>query len=417
MNDWDFDYRSFGHQQLKDYLFPNVGRVKHVADTKHKQIGGVDEIHQSMHKLNRNKSFEFGGKSYLESNSISERTFGSEEISDQDIGCQREMSKFANNWRCIRENANLMNISQFSIEPSSSPSDNDSDTESKRKSKPSGILTLSLNEDSCNAVDLPMSARKCDAAKGFMADLSFNGKISNEITQTSVIGGNGPMANGDEGNKNEVDVANTSSRSNLEILQLETSREMINEQSPDIFADDDDYDDTFLHTAYVYGKDNDKETSTYFADDSLTSTNNEEKEVKDADVWDRKEKATSRRIQNLLSGVLPPPSITFCQLDIENILTLHKANSEILKTTDVSSDSSDSGFGKNDFIPDGLNEKEWPHVRNASEYGVHYNRTKYSDNIEIMYMKLAERHIGHETSSSFTFDASANTVKKPVRKM
>lgn len=367
-----------------------------------------------MHKLNREKSFESVGKSHLETSRFSERTFGSEEISDQDIGCQNEMKRFASNLNCMLENANLLNVSQFSIEPTSSPSDDDTHTKSKRRSKSSGILTLSLNEDSCNAVDLPFSARKCDDVKEIMANLSFNGKISNEITQTSVNVGKETVANRDEGKQNEESALNTSSHSNLGIFQLETSREIINEQSPDIFADDDD-EDTGIDTAYVYDKENDQ--SSYFADDSLTSTNIEEKEVLDAYKWDRKEKSTSRRIQNLLSGILPPPSVTYCQHDIASMLTLYKVNSEILQTPDLSGDSADSAFAKNDFIPDGLQEMEWRDVQKASAYGVHYNRSKYSDNIEIMFMKLAERHIGNETSSSFTFDASANMAKKPVRKM
>lgn len=412
----------FSHDRLKAYLFPNVEPVEHQrrsSDKRRKQLVNNNEIHQSMHTLNRKNSFECVGKSYLELSNFSERTYDSEEIPDQDIVCRNEMKRFASNLSYMHQNVRLLNVAEFSIEPSSSPSDDESHKRNKRRSKSSSILTLSLNEDSCNAVDLPISARKSDDVHEIMTDLSFNGKISNEITQTSAIDGNGLQANGDKNEKgNEECAANTSSRSNLEIFQLETSREMINEQSPDLFADDDDDDeDTGIDTAYVYEKHTDKEQPSYFADDSLTSTNIEEKEVNDSDVWNRKEKSTSRRIQNSLSGVLPPPSITFCQLDIASMLKLHKTNSETLQTNYESTDSVDSAFAKNDFIPDGLNEMEWPNVRDASAYGIHYNRTKYSDSIENMYMKLAERHIGHETSSSFTFDASANTVKKPIRKM
>lgn len=369
-----------------------------------------------MHKLGPKKSFEFAAESYTANSSIHERAFDSEEISDQDIGCRNEMKKIASNLICMRENANLLNVSQFSIEPSSSPSDDETDHKSKRRSKSSGILTLSLNEDSCNAVDLPIAARKCDDMKEIMTDLSFNGRISNEIPQMNAIDSNGQTANGDEDKKSEEKLANASSRSSLGIFQFETSREIANEQSPDIFADDDD-EDTGINTAYIYDKENDQEQSSYFADDSLTSTNCEGKEANGADNWERKEKATSRRIQTLMSGILPPPSITYCQHDIASMLQLYKTNSELLKTTEESADSVDSAFSKTDFVPNGLSEMEWPNVRDASAYGVHYNRTKYSDNIETMFMKLAERHIGHETSCSFTFDASANTVKKPIRKM
>lgn len=383
---------------------------------KFNQTQEVVEIHQFMHKLGPKKSFEYAAESTTANSSIYERAFDSEEISDQDIGCRNEMKKIASNLNCMRENANLLNVSQFSIEPSSSPSDDEGHNKSKRRSKSSGILTLSLNEDSCNAVDLPISARKCDDMKEIMTDLSFNGKISNEISQLNATDGNGQVANGDESKNGEEKLANTSSRSSLEIFQFETSREIVNEQSPDIFADDDD-EDTGINIAYNYDKETDQEQTSYFADDSLTSTNFEGKEVNDADNWDQKEKATSRRIQTLMSGILPPPSITYCQHDIASMLQLYKTNSELLKMTEESTDSVDSAFSKTDFVPNGLSEMEWPNVRDASAYGVHYNRTKYSDNIETMYMKLAERHIGHETSSSFTFDASANTVKKPIRKM
>lgn len=388
------------------------------VDKKYSEFTENHKINQSMHKFHRKNSFEHIGKTFFESGCISDHTFDSEEISDQDIGCQNEMKRFASNLKCMRENANLLNVSQFSIEPSSSPSDNDdTDNRSKRRSKTSGILTLSLNEDSCNAVDLPISARKCDDVKDIMTDLSFNGKIINEFSQASAIDDNGTEtnANNTSGAAYDESVANTSSRSNLELFQLETSREIMNEQSPDMFADDDDDDDDIDPVYYVDEKDTEKD---YFGDDSMTATNMAEKEVDEADLWNRKEKATSRRIQNLLSGIPPPPSITFCQHDIATMLELYNTNSKTLQTTDESgADSVDSGFTKDDFIPDELNGMEWPKVTNASAYGVHFHRSKYSDRIEMMYMKLAERHIGHETSSSFTFDASVNAAKKPARKM
>lgn len=382
------------------------------SESKARQpFSDIEKIHQSMHTLNRKKSFEF------EHDFHQEPTFDSEEIPDQDIFCRNEMKKFANNLKCMRENTDLLNVSKFSIEPSSPQSENSGDigNGTRRKSNATGILTLSLNENSCNAVDLPISVRKCDDVKDIMADLSFNGKISNEITQPSAIDVNGPMPIANAAETSDENVANNTSQSNLEIFRLETSREIMNEQSPDIFADDDDDDDTGIDTSYVCENNT---TNEYFGDDSQTTANVAETQFDVADLWNRKEKADIRRIQSVLSGILPPPSITFCQYDVSKMLELYKTNSENLQTTDENSGASgDSAFSKTEFIPDELDGIEWPKVRNAAAHGVHYNRTKYSDSIEAMYMKVAERHIGHETSSSFTFDASANTVKKPVKKM
>lgn len=68
-------------------------------------------------------------------------------------------------------------------------------------------------------------------------------------------------------------------------------------------------------------------------------------------------------------------------------------------------------------MPNVLDNLKWPQLERVNAYGLHYNRTKYTENIEMMYMKLVERNVGQETGSSFTNNVSTSAKKKPIRKL
>lgn len=206
---------------------------------------------------------------------------------------------------------------------------------------------------------------------------------------------------------------------------METSREHINERSPDLFsddddaADDDDDDDDELETE-IYTEKN-QQHSTVDGNDSISSNKDDEKENVRDNCIEKAEKAISRRIQSLLSGILPPPSVTYIQHDIANLLSMYKRNitlmdADIVNKTEIEkSDICDEM--PLPMVPKILENMEWPQIERINAHGLHYNRTKYTEHIEMMYMKLVERNVGQETGSSFTFNIATSAKKKPIRKL
>lgn len=341
------------------------------------------------------------------------RTFGSEEISDQDVTCKMDMEKMSANFDCMKDNSDLMNISQYSIEPSSDPAE-----QKVEKSRSDDILTLSLCENSSNAVDNNIAAASDVVADPLLvSDLSFNGKIDG-------VNKNRQEYSGSVGHAIEVQTEPEMHTKNnfvgpivnLEIFQANTSREEMNERSPDIFRDDDEED---VDESGNYSADN---GGTSFVDESLlhsTAIHDER-----ALPIDKVEKTIARNLQNLLSGVIPPPSVTILQHDINYLLTQYNANKHIMESyanQSVGSDheyfTKESSFGSGTVASDedvrGMDYKQAMTMKN---YGLSYNRSQYTERIEMMYMKLAERNVGQETGSSYTYLYPVNSNKRAAAK-
>lgn len=351
----------------------------------------------------------------------SAQTIGSEEFSDQDIRCRNDMDKDEIR-RCEQneDNASPSNVSRFTIEPTSSDDEEELTNRAtvlKIQDSSSNLHTLSINENSNNAVD---NAISCTSSKPEteLTDLSFNGKLKPEPTISETTNSIHVSMKPETENKKDLNISNASDKSNLEWqLQLETSREHINERSPDLFSDDEDLDnDNNEHSAV----DVIDTTDAVDVNDS-TEVTNEEKDRLTDNCIEKTERATSKRIQALLSGILPPPSVTFIQHDITNLLSIYKRNVALMEQT-VPSDEDSKRTETCDqmsvpVMPKQLDNVEWPQLKRINAYGLHYNRTKYTDNIEMMYMKLVERNVGQETGTSFTFSMSTSAKKKPIRKL
>ncbi|XP_031617883.1 uncharacterized protein LOC116337446 [Contarinia nasturtii] len=194
---------------------------------------------------------------------------------------------------------------------------------------------------------------------------------------------------------------------------MEISRESLGERSPDLFSDEDDLEtDT-----------NTNQRSIDDINDSLLSNKDDEKENNFDNSIEKTEKTISKRITNLLSGVIPPPSVTYVQYDIGNLLSMYKRNFALM---DSDNDNKTDGTKQSDICdqiftrplnPEAIENIKWPEIEMVNAYGVHYNRTRYTENIESMYMKLVERNVGQETGTSFTFNASMSAKKKQIRKI
>lgn len=426
-----------------------------------------------------------------------EQTIASEEFSDQDIRCQTEMAQNEQQLKVRIENAAVdeCNESHLTIEPTSSDDEDDNDASLYHLGSPPAamhkdhvdaiamptmITTIaatavtitnfhrhcSLDEDSNNAVDNAISNEQCKiGGSSTPKDLSFNGKLKNIQLSTADANANelNVMPNNsssscsnnenpsDSHEEKDLSTSVINEKSNLELqLQLETSREHINERSPDLFSEIGDFDATENEAiqdddivaaaaasavaATTVDDDDDLGTDVSGINDSADLKTDDTTILTDKHI-EKTERALNKHIQSLLSGIIPPPSVTFVQHDISNLLSMYKRNITLMdvpsaiacnnnkKQTEDTSDGTNTNTNPTIPIkPNELDNIEWPQIKRTNAYGLHYNRTKYTDNIEIMYMKLVERNVGQETASSFTVSgvngaSAAAAKKKPMRKL
>lgn len=227
---------------------------------------------------------------------------------------------------------------------------------------PKRVYMVNSDENSCNAVDNKLS-NETEAISDLKNELSFNGKIEKKNNFQNVI--------------------------------TETTSIMYtNEKSPDMmFEDDDSSDDEIV---------NDIETS-------LNKSNNaNETEI------DKMEKEILKRMQNSLSGILPPPIVTIPQFDIKTMLKLFEENKEKYFGAEKGEEEITSLFTPNS-CPAEIIKMPWPEILTKRTLGVCYNRTIYTDDIETISLKFLDRFVGSETSSSFNSEDVSSAKKKSIK--
>lgn len=296
-----------------------------------------------------------------------------------------------------------------SYESDTNSSSNGVDAGSIEQSKPpeKDIISCSLSENSCNAVDNNISASSIEPIKCGLDELSFNGKIT------------GVFQNSQE-NVNCVDnvveipaevVDETSNQSkhdvSLRILQMNTSREEINERSPDMFLDDDD--------------DTQDNVDLPANETDVQPLNTSATDEKDADMpYEKKEKLLAKKLRNqLASGVIPPPSVTYIEYDVATMLDMYNNNKDEYEFDPNQSFGSDHVYSAKESkmaADKDVMKLEYDEVITMKNMGLMYNRTEYTDSIEIMYMKLAQRYVGRETDSAFV-QWVARPARMAVKKM
>lgn len=427
----------------------HVGNVKDIGQFKDYNLNRQNELilsnatttllepHRLYKKLSNTASTEYG----------LEQTIASEEYSDQDIRCLTEMTKNEQQIQARIDNTSIDggNESHLTIEPNSSDDEEKNENDmaycktmhkAQNESKRAIVTTANIDEDSDNAVDNAISNERYTIGNSSTpTELSFNGKLK----QLPPINTN-ELKNVSNNDRNDsAIIANSDSicnKSNLELqLQLETSREHINERSPDLFSEVDDLDNMTTNDEI---NDDDIAAAAAASANASAFTDNDDDGVNVSGINDSietkaattdcpekhiemTERALNKRIQTLLSGLLPPPSITFVQHDIINLLSIYKRNIALMDLPRITGGDNDSKSTDLETVPSGIKDKTWPQLKWTRAYGIHYNRTKYTDHIESMYMKLVERNVGQETASSFTFNAANNTSaaakRKPIRKL
>ncbi|RZF48301.1 hypothetical protein LSTR_LSTR010264 [Laodelphax striatellus] len=99
------------------------------------------------------------------------------------------------------------------------------------------------------------------------------------------------------------------------------------------------------------------------------------------------------QLRNVLSGVPPPPTLTFLQMDASHLLELWNQNIQQFNLQDV------SGRDTNPVEKD-LAAKSWQESQADYYYGIYYNRSTLSEQLEALSVKYQERYVGNETSTS-----------------
>lgn len=255
----------------------------------------------------------------------------------------------------------------------------------------SGMLAA---EDSCNAVDNKISSCDDETSQNEVppGELSFNGKIKSLNAPSE--GSQCELANA----KKELERTNEKVRQDklnesFEILTKENSSLMHynNEKSPDLFADDDIEDDSCVDDA--------KSDSDEAGDeDNVASTSS----AVCVDPIAQIEKTLLKRLQSSLSGVLPPPSVTYSRIDASRMLTLYRQNEDRLfyRNDEVVEQFTSVCLSKPTHSPEELRKLEWPQLIKARAHGLYYNYSTISEKIDMLGLKYIDRYIGAETSST-----------------
>uniref|UniRef100_A0A2M4AKU5 Uncharacterized protein n=1 Tax=Anopheles triannulatus TaxID=58253 RepID=A0A2M4AKU5_9DIPT len=330
-----------------------------------------------------------------------------------------------------------------------------------------GLLAL---EDSCNAVDNALRPELKDDEDSIESDLSFNGKINNLKDDKTVA----TVAANDSGVVMTIPVrkapecelidatkgferADTRKEAierarqerlnkSAELLAKENSSWMhyTNEKSPDLFADEDDEEEEY------FGRPNGDDSEPDEVDEGVEVRrqarnqklryssgvglpDNEQPDDK-GDRIDHVERVWLKRLQLSLSGVPPPPSLTFSNMEIDQLLTIYgertqqttkpdcltpAKSADKLTPTDAPSQTNlgPECLSRPTHSTEALSSTGWPDLLRCRAHGLHYNKSTVTEKLELLGLKYVERYIGAETSSSFNMTHSPSSAKKRNQRM
>lgn len=252
-------------------------------------------------------------------------------------------------------------------------------------------------EDSCNAMDLNIS---CHANETSILDtnnmeLSFNGKI-NEMNSTAILEHKEQFSmlpesfnDGEDLDEEEERIRNES----FEQLKKEDSGKMllVNEKSPEVVNDENDDIDS---------DENPQESE-------LMLINVEVKPLRDSDNF------IMNRLQNSLSELSVPASITSLPLSLSEMLSTYKQNLTKEPISEVKSSAL--------FIPshpfNNVLSMEWPELRDVKAHGIMYNRNDDCEEIELMRLRYTDKFIRAETTTSYTHRNGPTSAKKRIERL
>ncbi|KAH8413825.1 hypothetical protein KR222_009008 [Zaprionus bogoriensis] len=320
-----------------------------------------------------------------------------------------------------------------------------------------------LEENSCNAMDMPAAATTTAAATITTAaaavaavvasakaacsseDLSFNGKIKS-LTEAA----------NSASRLSTLPAVAAPSEPQLQPQQLSESfilKRINNERSPDLFAEDSDEEEaeeeehadkglgttledlpealeesqcvseapsTSFNASARYSLNAPTESS--FVDEQtqdmqLTSNDPRAHFMENC----RRERELHRRIRRCLQGVRPPPTVTMPDIDI--ISTVVEMKAKVLGFLDVqpACSSEDSGICATPslFRPThSLAEAQsmcWREILGVRHHGLSFNLNKAAEQNEYLSLSVVERYVGAETATSYV--RSPSSAKKRNMRM
>lgn len=315
---------------------------------------------------------------------------------------------------------------------------------SNQKKRVPGSL---LSDDSCNAVDNALGVTDDQVRKeegcshaDQNADLSFNGKIktlasgsqnaaprpsTNIIDTLPVVAATVPEVPGEVGSKSDLQSREEKFNESFELLTKEcnTLNYYNNEKSPDLFADDDENEqqkenhDYSMHRSYQ----------------RVSTTGTKELDYEGENSVDRTDHILLKRMKVSLSGIPPPPALTYSDIDVGTMLTIYRSNVKSWLAThgfykntvgQAAEGNDEAGIEeqklqqqqqclmKPTHSTEELANMKWPELAKHRAHGLHYNRSRVSETFELLGLKYIERYISAETSCSFNMTILQSSAKK-----
>lgn len=282
-------------------------------------------------------------------------------------------------------------------------------------------ITGILAEDSCNAVDNKISSGESESSQLVEVhpeELSFNGKIRS-------LNGPSPSSNSQceltDATKGLEKIRRDKLNESFEILTKENNSLMHynNEKSPDLFADDDDDDEDGGNDSCQIDNKSDNGDVTY-SENALANNST----IACMTAVEQIERQILKKLQASLSGVLPPPSVTYSRIEVGRMLSLYqqhkdrlcyKEDTSVEKATKVEENDAQVlpiCLNKPTHPPKELHDLKWPELMTAKAHGIYYNHSTVTEKIELLGLKYVERYIGSETSTSFDTSRAPSSAKK-----
>nr|CAI5856750.1 unnamed protein product [Callosobruchus analis] len=152
-----------------------------------------------------------------------------------------------------------------------------------------------------------------------------------------------------------------------------------------------------------------------------------EKQIPEEKYLHKKDYRLIQRVQGTLKGVLPPQSMTVCNISVDEILNKVESNKNCFfwnhetainetekhdEKLNISNESLVAGEPKSLLITGSLEDctkKDFPHIMKGRNHGLYFNSNRLSEQLEELLTKYAQRYVGAETQSSCTvFDTVTN---------
>ncbi|TDG51601.1 hypothetical protein AWZ03_002061 [Drosophila navojoa] len=293
-----------------------------------------------------------------------------------------------------------------------------------------------MEENSCNAVDMPATAAAASIAQATTDSLSFDGKIKS-LTEASGSSCNPPEPV-------------PQPQAPQQLSESFILKKMNNERSPDLFADSDEDDGdepvdkglgatledlpealeesecvseapTTSHNASGRYSLN-APTESSFVDEQTQDTQLASSDPRTHFIENcRRERELYRRIRRCLQGVRPPPTVTTPDIDVVSTVVNMKENVLNFLSAATPSSIEDSGICATPslFKPThSLAEAQsmsWREVLGVRQHGLSYNLNKAAEQNEYLSLSVVERYVGAETATSYV--RSPSSAKKRNMRM